>query len=76
VQLGRRDATKASFDAAQNNLPSPFSDLSSLISEFSKKGFTAQEMVTLSGKTVLPNLSLYALFFCYLLSLNRDDNDF
>uniref|UniRef100_A0A2N9GVQ6 Peroxidase n=1 Tax=Fagus sylvatica TaxID=28930 RepID=A0A2N9GVQ6_FAGSY len=49
VQLGRRDATKASFDAAQNNLPSPFSDLSSLISEFSKKGFTAQEMVTLSG---------------------------
>ncbi|XP_050265018.1 cationic peroxidase 1-like [Quercus robur] len=49
VQLGRRDATTASFNDAQSNLPSPFSDLSGLISAFSKKGFTAPEMVTLSG---------------------------
>ncbi|KAF3943169.1 hypothetical protein CMV_030245 [Castanea mollissima] len=49
VPLGRRDATTASFNDAQNNLPSPFSDLSALISAFSNKGFTAPEMVTLSG---------------------------
>nr|POE70502.1 cationic peroxidase 1 [Quercus suber] len=49
VQLGRRDATTASFGDAQSNLPSPFLDLSGLISAFSKKGFTAPEMVTLSG---------------------------
>jgi len=49
VQLGRRDATTASFNDAQSNLPSPFSDLSGLISAFSKKGFTAPELVTLSG---------------------------
>ncbi|XP_065629272.1 cationic peroxidase 1 [Quercus suber] len=49
VQLGRRDATTASFDDAQSNLPSPSLDLSGLISAFSKKGFTAPEMVTLSG---------------------------
>ncbi|KAM4121540.1 hypothetical protein ACB094_01G013400 [Castanea mollissima] len=49
VPLGRRDATIASFNDAQNNLPSPFSDLSALISAFSNKGFTAPEMVTLSG---------------------------
>uniref|UniRef100_A0A7N2KRH1 Peroxidase n=1 Tax=Quercus lobata TaxID=97700 RepID=A0A7N2KRH1_QUELO len=49
VPLGRRDAATASSDDAQNNLPSPFSDLSALKSAFSNKGFTAPEMVTLSG---------------------------
>ncbi|KAF5444806.1 hypothetical protein F2P56_033906 [Juglans regia] len=49
VPLGRRDATTASFDAAESNLPSPFLDLAALISAFSNKGFTAQEMVVLSG---------------------------
>ncbi|KAK4268461.1 hypothetical protein QN277_025116 [Acacia crassicarpa] len=49
VQLGRRDSTTASLSAANSNLPSPFSDLSALISTFSNKGFTAKEMVALSG---------------------------
>ncbi|KAG6624502.1 cationic peroxidase 1-like [Carya illinoinensis] len=49
VPLGRRDATTASFDAAESNLPSPFLDLGDLISAFSNKGFTAQELVVLSG---------------------------
>ncbi|XP_022734001.1 cationic peroxidase 1-like [Durio zibethinus] len=49
VLLGRRDSTTASFKAANSNLPSPFLNLSGLIKAFSKKGFTAKEMVALSG---------------------------
>ncbi|KAI9116115.1 hypothetical protein K1719_013045 [Acacia pycnantha] len=49
VQLGRRDSTTASLSAANSNLPSPFSNLSALITAFSNKGFTAKEMVALSG---------------------------
>ncbi|KAK4742093.1 hypothetical protein SAY87_000094 [Trapa incisa] len=50
VQLGRRDSTTASLSAANSDLPSPLNDLSSLITAFSNKGFTAKEMVALSGK--------------------------
>ncbi|KAL2333048.1 hypothetical protein Fmac_014261 [Flemingia macrophylla] len=49
VGLGRRDSTTASKDAATNDIPSPLMDLSDLITSFSNKGFTAQEMVVLSG---------------------------
>ncbi|XP_015897646.2 cationic peroxidase 1 [Ziziphus jujuba] len=49
VQLGRRDSTTASKDAATSNLPPPTLDLNGLISAFSNKGFTAKEMVALSG---------------------------
>ncbi|KAJ6693416.1 hypothetical protein OIU85_004208 [Salix viminalis] len=49
VQLGRRDSTTASFAAANSDLPSPLMDLSDLITSFSNKGFTAKEMVALSG---------------------------
>ncbi|KAL4649417.1 hypothetical protein ACB092_01G012600 [Castanea dentata] len=49
VPLGRRDATTASFNDASKDLPSPNLDLSALKSAFRKKGFTASEMVTLSG---------------------------
>ncbi|GLU14938.1 hypothetical protein SLE2022_314770 [Rubroshorea leprosula] len=49
VLLGRRDSTTASQTAANSNLPSPSSSLSVLISNFSNKGFTAKEMVALSG---------------------------
>ncbi|KAI8557201.1 hypothetical protein RHMOL_Rhmol05G0317900 [Rhododendron molle] len=49
VPLGRRDSTTASLSAANSNLPSPASNLSVLISNFSNKGFTAKEMVALSG---------------------------
>ncbi|KAL4587186.1 hypothetical protein LXL04_000053 [Taraxacum kok-saghyz] len=47
--FGRRDSTTASQSAANSNLPSPASSLSGLISSFSNKGFTANEMVALSG---------------------------
>ncbi|XP_022761429.1 cationic peroxidase 1-like [Durio zibethinus] len=49
VLLGRRDSTTASLSAANSNLPSPALNLSGLISAFSNKGFTANEMVALSG---------------------------
>ncbi|KAJ4837865.1 hypothetical protein Tsubulata_019748, partial [Turnera subulata] len=49
VLLGRRDSTTASFTTALNDLPSPLMDLSDLISAFSNKGFTVNEMVALSG---------------------------
>ncbi|XP_017698759.2 cationic peroxidase 1-like [Phoenix dactylifera] len=49
VQLGRRDATTASFSAANSDIPSPTSDLSVLISNFSKKGLSTIDMVALSG---------------------------
>ncbi|KAI8557199.1 hypothetical protein RHMOL_Rhmol05G0317700 [Rhododendron molle] len=49
VPLGRRDSTTASLSAANSNLPSPASSLSALITAFSNKGFTANEMVALSG---------------------------
>ncbi|GAB4828969.1 NAD(+) salvage pathway protein [Ancistrocladus abbreviatus] len=49
VLLGRRDSTTASLSAANSNLPSPALNLSGLIPAFSNKGFTAKEMVALSG---------------------------
>ncbi|XP_010263840.1 PREDICTED: cationic peroxidase 1-like [Nelumbo nucifera] len=49
VQLGRRDSTTASLNDANNDLPAPFLDLSALISAFANKGFTANELVVLSG---------------------------
>ncbi|KAM7526575.1 hypothetical protein LguiA_016477 [Lonicera macranthoides] len=49
VQLGRRDSTTASLSAANSNIPSPALNLSGLITAFSNKGFTTNEMVALSG---------------------------
>ncbi|XAR58857.1 Peroxidase [Bertholletia excelsa] len=49
VQLGRRDSTTANKESAENNIPSPFLDLQDLVTFFSNKGFTAKEMVALSG---------------------------
>ncbi|KAF1895532.1 hypothetical protein Lal_00041811 [Lupinus albus] len=49
VQLGRRDSTTASFNLANSELPAPTSDLTTLITSFSYKGFTTQELVALSG---------------------------
>ncbi|OMP04832.1 Plant peroxidase [Corchorus olitorius] len=49
VLVGRRDSTTASLNAANSNIPAPTLSLSGLISAFSNKGFTAKEMVALSG---------------------------
>ncbi|KAA8517502.1 hypothetical protein F0562_017868 [Nyssa sinensis] len=49
VLLGRRDSTTASLNAANTNLPAPTLSLSGLVSAFSNKGFSTNEMVALSG---------------------------
>ncbi|KAJ8752113.1 hypothetical protein K2173_001788 [Erythroxylum novogranatense] len=49
VPLGRRDARTASQSAANSQIPSPFSNLATLISMFSAKGLSATDMTALSG---------------------------
>ncbi|KAJ4969866.1 hypothetical protein NE237_002965 [Protea cynaroides] len=49
VQLGRRDSTTASLSTANTDIPAPTLNLTGLISAFTKKGFSAKEMVALSG---------------------------
>ncbi|CAI9757239.1 unnamed protein product [Fraxinus pennsylvanica] len=49
VPLGRRDARTASLSAANSQIPSPFSSLSTLISLFMAKGLNARDMTVLSG---------------------------
>ncbi|KAK8961040.1 Cationic peroxidase 1 [Platanthera guangdongensis] len=49
VKLGRRDATTASFSTANSDLPNPASDLSTLITAFSNKGLSTNDLVALSG---------------------------
>ncbi|XP_020573777.1 cationic peroxidase 1-like [Phalaenopsis equestris] len=49
VLLGRRDATTASFDAANNDLPAPIFDLPYLISKFESHNLSLQDLVALSG---------------------------
>ncbi|TKY66756.1 Peroxidase 52 [Spatholobus suberectus] len=49
VPLGRRDARTASQSAANSQIPSPFSDLSTLTSMFAAKGLSARDLTVLSG---------------------------
>lgn len=49
VLLGRRDSTTTSLSAANNNIPSPASNLSALISSFTAHGLSTKDLVALSG---------------------------
>ncbi|XP_074579687.1 peroxidase P7-like [Curcuma longa] len=49
VQLGRRDSLAAYQDAANEEIPAPFDDLSRLISLFRDKGLSPRDMTALSG---------------------------
>ncbi|KAF8399718.1 hypothetical protein HHK36_015588 [Tetracentron sinense] len=49
VPLGRRDGRTPNLDVAHYNLPTPSENLDSIIAKFSRKGFSAREMVALSG---------------------------
>ncbi|XP_059309790.1 lignin-forming anionic peroxidase-like [Lycium ferocissimum] len=49
VKLGRRDSTMANRTLANIDIPSPVDSLDTLISRFSKKGLSAEDMVALSG---------------------------
>ena len=62
VRLGRRDSTTASLNTANNDIPGPTLNLSGLISSFSNKGFSASEMVALSGIYTIPTQFDYHAF--------------
>ncbi|KAK6118212.1 hypothetical protein DH2020_047998 [Rehmannia glutinosa] len=63
VALGRRDSTTASLSAANNQIPGPNLNLNALITSFSNKGFTAREMVALSGtESTTKNSNINATF--------------
>ncbi|CAH9142119.1 unnamed protein product [Cuscuta epithymum] len=49
VSLGRRDSATASQAAANRDVPAPTLSLNQLQSLFSRKGFSARELVVLSG---------------------------
>nr|CAB3446230.1 unnamed protein product [Digitaria exilis] len=49
VPLGRRDSTTASLSQANSDLPSPASDLATLVTKFGNKGLSPGDMTTLSG---------------------------
>nr|CAH10840.1 peroxidase [Picea abies] len=49
VMLGRRDSPTASLSAANNNIPSPASSLSTLITSFQNHGLSTKDLVALSG---------------------------
>jgi peroxidase len=53
VLLGRRDATSASLDAANSNIPAPSFNISQLLSSFDSHGLSMQDLVVLSGAHTL-----------------------
>ena len=60
VPMGRRDSLSASKEAANNNIPSPNSTISSLLSKFENVGLDIKDLVALSGT----NLSLLSPYMC------------
>ncbi|KAJ6365762.1 hypothetical protein OIU76_030521 [Salix suchowensis] len=71
VRLGRRDsATAGSVSDVNNNVPSPALNVSGLISSFSNKGFTAKEMVALSGSHTIGQ----ARCTSFLTRINNENN--
>ncbi|EFJ29637.1 hypothetical protein SELMODRAFT_92054 [Selaginella moellendorffii] len=49
VEVGRRDALSASRITANNDIPPPTSNVSTLVSLFQKQGLSVRDMVILSG---------------------------
>jgi peroxidase len=49
VLLGRRDATSASIDDSNNDIPTPFMDLPALQDNFESHGLSLEDLVVLSG---------------------------
>ncbi|KAL3641879.1 Peroxidase 40 [Castilleja foliolosa] len=53
VEMGRKDSLSASKAAANNNIPGPNSDLTTLLSRFQNLGLSLQDMIALSGAHTL-----------------------
>ncbi|KAL5198552.1 hypothetical protein ABZP36_002064 [Zizania latifolia] len=49
VLLGRRDATSASIDDANDDIPNPFMDFPELLANFETHGLSLHDLVVLSG---------------------------
>ncbi|XP_010267940.1 PREDICTED: peroxidase 40 [Nelumbo nucifera] len=49
AQTGRRDSLSASKSAANNNIPGPNSDVTTLVTKFNNVGLSLRDMVALSG---------------------------
>lgn len=56
VPAGRRDGRVSLASETLTNLPSPSFNVNQLTQNFAKKGFTQEEMVTLSGKNTTGKL--------------------
>lgn len=61
--MGRRDGLSASKSAANNNIPGPNSTVTNLVNKFQNVGLSLQDMVALSGKHFLHNMSYVNLYF-------------
>ncbi|GLJ18509.1 hypothetical protein SUGI_0328780 [Cryptomeria japonica] len=55
VSLGRKDSSTASFNDANNNIPTPNSNLQTLITSFQKQGLSTVDMVALLGGHTIGN---------------------
>lgn len=53
VPLGRRDGAVSLALEALNNLPSPFANITDLISAFGALGLNAKDLAVLSGKILM-----------------------
>lgn len=49
VETGRRDGRVTNIKQATSNLPSPFDNITSLITQFRNKGLDKKDLVVLSG---------------------------
>ncbi|CAA6673024.1 unnamed protein product [Spirodela intermedia] len=71
VPLGRRDATTASLNEANINLPGPSFSLSALTTRFANKGLSLQDLVALSGAHTI---GFARCFFFRTSDINIDPN--
>ncbi|XP_010420175.1 PREDICTED: peroxidase 56-like [Camelina sativa] len=55
VETGRRDGLVSNISEALSNLPSPFNNISSLITQFHSKGLNKKDLVVLSGGHTIGN---------------------
>ncbi|KAL1205928.1 Peroxidase 56 [Cardamine amara subsp. amara] len=55
VETGRRDGVVTNINEARANLPSPFDNITSLITQFQAKGLDKKDLVVLSGGHTIGN---------------------